>query len=100
MHLKTDRIEIWEDVVASVDKEHIPIDCVKKIILKLQGNRQKTLNLEKLRYNGLDIDEIELVVSRTMIDLGKKITNVDFVIDVSSVARHIQPQTDFLLSKL
>lgn len=100
MRLRLDEIEKWEDVISSVDKEHIPIDCVKKITLKLKGNRQKTINLESLRRNGLDIEEIECVVSRTMSEYGSRVDNVDFVIDVKSVARHIQPVTDKFLSKL
>lgn len=100
MRLRVDEIEKWEEVISTVEKDHIPVDCVKKVTLKLQGNRQKTINLEMLRRNGLDIEEIESVVARTMSDLGREIVNVDFVIDVKSVARHVQPVTDKFLSKL
>jgi hypothetical protein len=100
MQLKVDEIEKWEDVVESVDKEHIPIDCVKKVIFKLRGGRQKTINLETLRRHGLDVEEIESVVSRSMIEMTKSIVNVDFVIDVKVVAEHIQPITDRFFSNL
>jgi hypothetical protein len=100
MQLRLDEIEKWENVVSSVDKEHIPIDCVKKVTLKLKGNRQKTINLETLRRNGLDIEEIESVLSRTMTELGQSILNVDFVIDVKTVAEHVQPMTDKFLRQL
>jgi hypothetical protein len=100
MQLRLDEIEKWENVVSSVDKEHIPIDCVKKVTLKLKGNRQKTINLETLRRNGLDIEEIESVLSRTMTELGPIIVNVDFVIDVKTVAEHVQPMTDKFLRQL
>jgi hypothetical protein len=100
MQLRLDEIEKWENVVSSVDKEHIPIDCVKKVTLKLKGNRQKTINLETLRRNGLDIEEIESVLSRTMTELGSSILNVDFVIDVKTVAEHVQPMTDKFLRQL
>jgi hypothetical protein len=100
MQLRLDEIEKWENVVSSVDKEHIPIDCVKKVTLKLKGNRQKTINLETLRRNGLDIEEIESVLSRTMTELAPTILNVDFVIDVKTVAEHVQPMTDKFLRQL
>ena len=100
MQLRLDEIEKWENVVSSVDKEHIPIDCVKKVTLKLKGNRQKTINLETLRRNGLDIEEIEGVLSRTMTELGPITLNVDFVIDVKTVAEHVQPMTDKFLRQL
>jgi hypothetical protein len=100
MRLKVDELEKWEDVVSSVEKDHIPIDCVKKVILKLAGNRQKTINLETLRRNGLDIEEIESVVARAMAERGRSVINVDFVIDIKTVAQHIQPYTDKILGKL
>jgi hypothetical protein len=100
MYPKFDKLDKWEDVISSVEKEHIPIDCVKKIILKLKHNRQKTINLDSLRKNGLDIEEIEMVISRTMSELGPTISNVNFVINVSTVAGHIQPITDRLLEGL
>ncbi len=100
MRLKVDELEKWEEVVSSVDKDHIPIDCVKKVVLKLVGNRQKTINLDTLRRNGLDVEEIEGVVSRAMSERGRNVTNIDFVIDVNAVAQHIQPYTDKILGKL
>jgi hypothetical protein len=100
MQLKVDETSKWEEVVESVDKEHIPINCVKKIILKLQNGRQKTINLEVLKRNGLDLDEIELVISRTISDLRRNVINIDFVIDVTSVAKHVQPITNKILSNL
>jgi len=100
MRLKVDEIDKWEDVVSSVEKDHIPIDCVKKIIFKLKGKKQKTINLDTLRRNGLEADDIETVVSRTMSEFGKNITNIDFVIDVNAVAGHVQPITDRILKQL
>jgi hypothetical protein len=100
MHLTLDHIEKWENVISTVDKEHIPITCVKKMTLKLKGKRQKTINLESLRKTGLDLEEIEIVISRTMNELHREIVNIDFVIDVSTVAKQVQPETDRLLSIL
>ena len=100
MQLKVDTVDKWEDVLAGVDKDQIPIDCVKKILFKLKGGKRKTINLSTLRKQGLELEEIEVVVSRSMIELNKQIVNMDFVIDVNSVAKYIQPLTDQLLEKL
>jgi hypothetical protein len=100
MQLRVDEIEKWEDVVSSVDKENIPIDCVKKVVFKLRGNRQKTINLETLRRHGLHVEEIEAVISRAMMEMTKSIVNIDFVIDVKTVAEHVQPLTNHFLGKL
>jgi len=99
MQVLTDSIEQWEDLISTVDKDQIPIDCVKKVLFKLKGGKQKTINLGTLRKQGLEIEEIETVVTRTMLDMSSDIVNMDFVIDVQIVAEHIQPITDKLLGK-
>lgn len=100
MQVPVDDIEKWELVLNGVDKDSIPLNCVKKILFKLKAGKQKTINLKKLRDNGLELDEIEVVITRSMIDLQDDIVNMDFVIDVQSVSNYIQPLTDKLLEKL
>ena len=85
MQLKVDDIEKWEDVVSSVDKEHIPIDCVKKVTLKLRGGRQKTINLETLRRNGLDVEDIEGVVARAMAEGALSQSRANLAVAVTGV---------------
>ena len=100
MQLEVDCTAQWEELLQTVDKDQIPIDCVKKILFKLKGSRQKTINLNSLRKQGLELDEIETVVTRTMIDMRDDIVNMDFIIDVDSVREYVQPLTNKLLEKL
>ena len=100
MYVEVDHIAKWEEVLEQVEKDYIPIHCVKKIILKLKAGRQKTINLESLRRHGLDLDEIETVVSRTCIEMGRLITSTEFIIDVNAVSQIVQPYTDKLLGEL
>jgi len=100
MQLEVDCTAQWEELLQTVDKDQIPIDCVKKILFKLKGSRQKTINLNSLRKQGLELDEIETVVTRTMIDMRDDIVNMDFIIDVDSVRDYVQPLTNKLLEKL
>jgi len=100
MQVPVDDFEKWELVLNDVNKDTIPLNCVKKIFFKLKGGKQKTINLKKLRDSGLELEEIEIVVTRSMFDLQKDIVNMDFVIDVQTVADHIQPLTNKLLEKL
>lgn len=100
MQLKVNAKEQWEDLISSVEKDQVPIDCVKKVFFKLKGGKQKTINISTLRKQGLELEEIETVITRTMIDISGDIVNMDFVIDVSSVAEYVQPLTDKMLEKL
>jgi hypothetical protein len=69
-------------------------------VVKLHGKKQRTINLDLLRRQGLDFDEIETVMSRTLSDLGEQVRDVDFILDVGAIATIVQPETDKLLKDL
>jgi hypothetical protein len=98
--LGADQTEKWNRVIESIDQDMIPIDCVKKVVFKLKGGKQRTINLTRLRNQGLHIEDIELVVNRNLGEYGKDIVNLNFVIDVSAVAKQIEPLTQKYLENL
>ena len=97
-------IQQWEHIISEVTKTEVPLECIKKVVIKLDGSqnnrRQRTLNLATLRRQGLDLEELEMVLTRTLIDLGDTVRDIDFVVDVSEVAKLAQPETDKLLKDL
>lgn len=97
MLLTNDFLARWEEIVDQVDKQHIPIACVKKIVFRTREKRQKTINLKNLRNQGLDDDAIEHVVENFIRDHESSISSMEFVLDVEAVAGQIQPETDKLL---
>ena len=70
------------------------------MVIRIVGGRQKTINLSRLRRDGLDDDEIEEIMNRNLHILGESVNNIDFILDVNTVAGIIQPATDKLLKKL
>jgi hypothetical protein len=90
----------WEHIIDEVDITDVPLECIKKVIVKLVGKRQRTINLDLLRRQGLSIDEIETVMTRTLTDLGPAVRDVDFILDVGAIATIVQPETDKLLKDL
>jgi hypothetical protein len=90
----------WEHIVDEVVKTEVPLECIKKVVIKFDGKRQKTVNLQLLRRQGLDLEEIEVVLSRTLTELGDSVRDVDFMVDIGEVAKLIQPVTDDLLKDL
>ena len=92
-HTKLDK---WKLVIDSIDQEMIPIDCVKKVVFKLQNGKQRTVNLSTLRKQGLDIEDIEVVVNKQMGTIHQKeVVKLDFVVDVAAVAKVIEPLTKY-----
>ncbi len=90
----------WEHLIEEVNKTEVTIECLKKIIIRLSGKKQRTINLALLRKQGLDEDEIEAVLTRTLASFGNEVRDVDFVVDVVAVAELVQPATDKLLNGL
>jgi hypothetical protein len=100
MQLNDDQLKRWENLIAEVNKTEVPLECIKKVLVKLEGGRQRTINLHALKRQGLDMTEIELVITRTLSELNDIIRDIDFVIDILAVAEILQPATDKLLEKL
>jgi hypothetical protein len=90
----------WEIIVAEVNKTDVPLECIKKIVFKLTNGKQRTINIHTLKKQGLNMDDLELIVARTFSELDTEIKDVEFVVDIKSVAALVQPETDKLLGKL
>ena len=97
MLLTDDFLKRWGEIVEQVDKEHIPIDCVKKIIFRDTDRRQKTINLKRLRNQGFGDAEIEDVVELFIKNNESTIASMEFILDIEAVADRLQPETDRLL---
>jgi hypothetical protein len=93
-------ISKWEHILEDVDKHKIPIQFIKKLVIKLEGKRQTTINIEKFLSQGLDPEQIEDAVSRKLQELDPYIVSVEFLLNVQSIADTVQPETDRLLNKL
>jgi hypothetical protein len=95
-----DVLEQWEIIVSEVNKTDVPLECIKKIIFKLDDKKQRTVNLHTLAKQGLSIEDIEEIISRMFAELENRIRDVDFIVDIKSVAALVQPETDRLLGNL
>ena len=93
-------IQKWENLLQDVDKQKVPIEFIKKIVLKLEGKRQRTINIERLLDQGLDPEHVEDIISRKIIELDNDVIGIEFVLNVQSIADIVQPETDRLLNGL
>lgn len=100
MQLNDEFLSQWEHIIAGVNKTDIPLECIKKVVIKLKEKRQKTINLHTLQRQGLSLEEIEAMMTRLFTELEQEIVDIDFVVDIKSVVSLVQPETDKLLGKL
>ena len=90
----------WEHILEDLEKSRIPIQFLKKLIIKLKGKKQQTINIVSLMKQGLDPDQIEDLVSKRLYEMDEDILNIEFILNVESIADAVQPETDRLLSGL
>ena len=100
MQLNLDFLDQWEHILADVVKTDVPLECIKKVVIKLAGSRQKTINVHTLLKQGMELAEVESMLTRFFGEHDHEIRDVDFVVDIASVANIVQPETDKLLGKL
>lgn len=87
----------WEHIIKGVDMTDLPLECIKKVVIKLQGSRRRTINIHMLKQQGLDLEQIEQLLHRTLSTYGDQVRDLDWIIDVKVVAEMVQPETDKLL---
>ncbi len=89
----------WEHIIEDVDKQKIPVEFIKKLVIKMKGKRQQTVNIKRFLDQGLAPDQIEEAVSRKLSEYDDEIISVEFVLNIESIAETVQPETDKLLRK-
>jgi hypothetical protein len=90
----------WEHVLDGVDKSSVPVQFMKRIVVRMVGKKQHTINIQLLLKQGLAPDEIEEVIARKLTDLDPLINSIYFDLNVEGIAATVQPETDKLLNKL
>jgi hypothetical protein len=95
-----DYIKKWEHILEDVEKSNVPVQFIRKIVVRMVGKKQHTINIQALMKQGLDPEEIEEVITRKLHELDPLITSFEFVLNVESIAETVQPTTDDLLKNL
>lgn len=100
MFLSEDFFDRWEELISDIEISSIPIECIAKVLLKLEDRKQKTINVKKMLDSGIDYEIVESTVSDIMENYDDIIVAVKFTLDVERVAEMVQPYTDKLLKEL
>jgi len=100
MFLSNEFLARWEKLVDGVEKTDVPIDCIKRVVIKLKDGKRRYLNIATLRKKGLNLYELEEILNQKLEEYDNKIENVDFFVDVDQVADLVQPETDKMLGGL
>ncbi len=97
---KSRSIQDWERLLEDVEKHRIPVEFLQKLVLRLKGRKQKTINIEKFLRQGLDTETVEMIVGKQLEEHEEDILSIDFILNIERIADAVQPETDKLLSGL
>lgn len=95
--------EKWEHIIDDVDKTKIPLQFIKKIVVKMNGSagrKQHTINIQSLIKQGFDDNDVEQAVRRKLEEFDDEMTSIEFMLDIEGIAATVQPETDNLLKNL
>ena len=90
----------WEHIVDSVEKTKVPVELIKKLVIKLDRRRQRTINIKSLFKQGLETEEIEMAIIRKLEEYDEEMVGIEFVLDIEGIADIVQPTTDELLKSV
>lgn len=90
----------WEHLIDSVEKTKIPVEFIRKLVLRLEGRRQRTINIRAMLDQGFEGEEIEEAVSRKLEEYDDSMISIEFILDIEGIAATVQPETDKILKNL
>jgi hypothetical protein len=98
--LNLNRKDQWEKLLKEVHKEQVPVGVLRYITVNLKDGTSVDVDIAQMLLDGDDPAYIEHVINSKLDALDDIIQDVDFHINVDSVAKVIQPFTDQLLKDL
>ena len=90
----------WEEIVEAVDKTDVPVQCLKRLTIKLENGRRRQISITKLRKQGMPEEQIQIMINHALEMMASEIKSIDFIVDVESVAKMVKPYSKELLDKI
>lgn len=102
--LSADFMDKWKHIIDEVDKTEVPAHLIDKLVVTIITGKdqttQQTIDVGKMKDDGLSTIEIEDIINETLYELNDYIESVDFFLDIDSVAKEVQPETDKFLNRI
>ena len=98
--INIDSRERWKSILKTVTKDEVPVALIQTVTVNLIDGTQVDVDITQLISEGYSTDEIEVMLNTRLHALDNVIRDVDFFINVDSVAKTVQPVTDDILKNL
>lgn len=98
--IKINDRERWEQLVKNINKKEIPVSLLDHVVVNLLDGTQVSVNIRELLDEGHDPNDLEVMLNTRLEALDSIIKDVDFHINLDTVANTVQPVTNDLLKNL
>jgi hypothetical protein len=95
--INIDSRERWKSILKTVTKDEVPVALIQVVTVNLIDGTQVDVDIRELIAEGFSNDEIEVMLNTRLQALDNVIKDVDFFINIDSVAKTVQPVTDDIL---
>lgn len=98
--INVDARDRWKQILKTVAKEEVPVSMIQMVTVNLIDGTRVEINILDLLDEGYANQEIEEMLNSRLKKLDEIIKDVDFFINIDSVAKTVQPVTDDILKNL
>jgi hypothetical protein len=98
--LKLNKKEQWQSILKEIDRGSAPVSCLEHIQVILTDGTIVVVDVKQLLSEGMDPNEVELMINAKLKALDHIIEDVDFFVSLDKVASTVQPLTDTILKDL
>jgi hypothetical protein len=98
--INVDARDRWKQILKTVAKEEVPVNMIQMVTVNLVDGTRVEINILDLLDEGYANQEIEEMLNSRLKKLDEIIKDVDFFINIDSVAKTVQPVTDDILKNL
>ena len=98
--LKLNKKEQWQNILKEIDRGSAPVSCLEHIQVILKDGTIVVVDVKQLLSEGMDPNEVELMINAKLKALDHIIEDVDFFVSLDKVADTVQPLTDTILKDL
>jgi hypothetical protein len=98
--INVDARDRWKQILKTVAKEEVPVNMIQMVTVNLIDGTRVEISVLDLFKEGFDNSEIEEMLNSRLKQLDEIIKDVDFFINIDSVAKTVQPVTDDILKNL
>jgi hypothetical protein len=98
--INIDTRERWKSILKTVSKDEVPVELLQTVTVNLVDGTRVDIDIIQLLAEGHEPDDVKYMLNTRLDKLDSIIKDVDFYINVDSVAKTVQPVTDEILKHL